>query len=112
MQEEARIIEELNRLSQVEYPRALLSQDCETARVHLQTIERLKESRTAIQHYLRVFDEMKISGKFLTEKLRLGFFGFRTVLGILLAFWIIIIINTSGTKFRFGCHVRCALSLT
>ncbi|KAK6101088.1 Myb-like DNA-binding domain family protein [Brugia pahangi] len=57
VEEEARIGDELSRVSQIEYPRALRSQDVEAVRVHLQTIERLKERRTAMQHYLRAYDE-------------------------------------------------------
>uniref|UniRef100_A0A1I7VA67 SANT domain-containing protein n=1 Tax=Loa loa TaxID=7209 RepID=A0A1I7VA67_LOALO len=57
VEEEARISDELSRVSQIEYPRALRSQDGEAARVHLQTIERLKERHTAMQHYLRAYDE-------------------------------------------------------
>uniref|UniRef100_A0A0R3RWX1 SANT domain-containing protein n=1 Tax=Elaeophora elaphi TaxID=1147741 RepID=A0A0R3RWX1_9BILA len=57
VEEEARISDELSRVSQIEYPRALRSQDGEAARIHLQTIERLKERRTAMQHYLRAYDE-------------------------------------------------------
>uniref|UniRef100_A0A1I8EZM6 SANT domain-containing protein n=1 Tax=Wuchereria bancrofti TaxID=6293 RepID=A0A1I8EZM6_WUCBA len=57
VEEEARIGDELSRVSQIEYPRALRSQDGEAVRVHLQTIERLKERRTAMQHYLRAYDE-------------------------------------------------------
>ncbi|VDK85178.1 unnamed protein product [Litomosoides sigmodontis] len=57
IEEEACINDELNRVSQIEYPRALRSQDGEAARVQLQTIERLRERRTAMQHYLRAYDE-------------------------------------------------------
>uniref|UniRef100_A0A915PM23 SANT domain-containing protein n=1 Tax=Setaria digitata TaxID=48799 RepID=A0A915PM23_9BILA len=57
VEEEARISDELSRVSQIEYPRALRSQDGEAARIHLQAIERLKERRTAVQHYLRAYDE-------------------------------------------------------
>ncbi|KAM3724317.1 Nuclear receptor corepressor [Dirofilaria immitis] len=57
VEEEARISDELSQISQIEYPHALRSQDGEAARVHLQAIERLKERRTAVQHYLRAYDE-------------------------------------------------------
>lgn len=57
LKEEARINDELSRISQIEYPRAVQSQDSKAAHVHLQTIERLKERRTAVQHYLRAYDE-------------------------------------------------------
>ncbi|VDO31403.1 unnamed protein product, partial [Onchocerca flexuosa] len=57
VEEEARISDELSRVSQIEYPHAVRSQDGEAARVHLQAIERLKERRTAVQHYLRAYDE-------------------------------------------------------
>ncbi|VDK87217.1 unnamed protein product, partial [Onchocerca ochengi] len=57
VEEEARISDELSRVSEIEYPRAVRSQDGEAARVHLQAIERLKERRTAVQHYLRAYDE-------------------------------------------------------
>ncbi|CAG9540398.1 unnamed protein product, partial [Cercopithifilaria johnstoni] len=57
VEEEACISDELSRVSQIEYPRALRSQDGEAIRVQLQTIERLKERRTAMQHYLRAYDE-------------------------------------------------------
>ncbi|VDM96193.1 unnamed protein product [Thelazia callipaeda] len=55
--EEARINDELSRISQIDYPRALRSQDSEAVRSSLQAIERLKERRTAMQHYLRAYDE-------------------------------------------------------
>ncbi|VDM42298.1 unnamed protein product [Toxocara canis] len=64
-QEEARLVEELNHATRLEYPRAVMYQNTELAQAQLQKIEQLKERHSALQHYKRALDE-----KLLDEKLQ------------------------------------------
>ncbi|VDK28914.1 unnamed protein product [Anisakis simplex] len=54
------MLDELNHMTRLEYPRMLMYQNPELAHAQhaqLQKIEQLKERRSALQHYKRVLDE-------------------------------------------------------